>query len=101
MNALRRANLMTTASSQAVVFELSGDRLVVSKESAELGSAREELPATYAGPPLTIAFNPEFWLDALKTLETDELTIEIAGSDKPAVLRQPGFVYLVLPMKVS
>ena len=101
MSALRRANLMTTASSQAVVFELSGDRVVVSKESAELGSAREELPATYAGPPLTIAFNPEFWLDALKTLETDELTIEVAGSDKPAVLRQPGFVYLVLPMKVS
>ena len=31
----------------------------------------------------------------------DELTIEVAGSDKPAVLRQPGFVYLVLPMKVS
>ena len=101
INALRRANLMTTAASQAVVFELSGNRLIVSKESAELGSAREELSATYTGNPVTIAFNPEFWLDALKTLEMDELTIEVAGPDKPAVLRQPGFTYLVLPMKVS
>ena len=101
VNALRRASLMTTAASQAVVFEVSANRLVVSKESAELGSAREELPVSYAGTPLTIAFNPEFWLDALKTLEPDELTIELSGPDRPAVLRQPGFTYLVLPMKVS
>ena len=101
INALRRASLMTTAASQAVVFEVSPNRLVVSKESAELGSAREELPVSYTGSPLTIAFNPEFWLDALKTLDTDELGIELSGPDRPAVLRQPGFTYLVLPMKVS
>jgi DNA polymerase-3 subunit beta len=101
IGALRRAGLMTTASSQAVIFELSANRLVVSKESHELGSAREELLATYTGEPLTAAFNPEFWLDALKAIESSEVTIEMAGPDKPAVIRQPGFTYLVLPMKVS
>ena len=40
MSAIRRASLMTTAISQAVVFEVSKDALIVSKESAELGSAR-------------------------------------------------------------
>ncbi len=101
MNAIRRASLMTTASSQAVVFDLADGRLIVSKESAELGSAREELPATYTGEPLTIAFNPEFWLDVLKVMDAAEVSIEVAGPDKPAVIRQPGFTYLVLPMKVS
>ena len=101
MNAVRRANLMTTATSQAVVFELAPQRLVVSKESAELGSAREELPVAYHGEPLTIAFNPEFWLDVLKALDDEELTVEIAGPDRPAVIRQAEFVYLVLPMKVA
>ena len=100
INALRRASLMTSAASQAVVFEIGPNRLVVSKESAELGSAREEMPASYSGSPLTIAFNPEFWLDALKTMDTDELAIELSGADRPAVVRQPGFTYLVLPMKV-
>ena len=101
VNATRRANLMTTATSQAVLFELSPGQLVVSKESAELGSAREELPVAYTGEPMRIAFNPEFWLDALKTLDTDEVTIEVSGADRPAVIRQPNFTYIVLPMKLT
>jgi DNA polymerase-3 subunit beta len=100
-SALRRASLMTTATSQAVVFELEPERLVVSKESAEVGSAREELPAAYHGERTTIAFNPDYWLDVLKVLEDDEVTIEMGGPERPAVIRQPQFTYLVLPMKLA
>jgi DNA polymerase III sliding clamp (beta) subunit (PCNA family) len=75
---------------------------VVSKESPELGSAREELPVAYpAGPPMAVAFNPEFWLDVLKTMGVEEVTIEVDGPDRPAVIRQPEFLYLVLPMKLT
>lgn len=101
INAIRRAGLMTTATSQAVLFELGPNRLVVSKESAELGSAREELTATYTGDAMTIAFNPEFWLDVLKVLDGEQVSIELTGPDRPAVIRQPGLVYVVLPMKVT
>ena len=101
VNAVRRASLMTTATSQAVVFELSVGRLVVSKESAELGSAREEISVGYQGEPVTIAFNPEFWLDVLKVLDGDEIAVEVAGPDRPAVIRQTGFTYIVLPMKIA
>ena len=101
MNAIRRANLMTTATSQAVLFDFGPDTLVVSKESVELGSAREELEVDYRGEPFTVAFNPEFWLDVLKTLDDEQITVEVAGPDRPAVIRQPDFVYLVLPMKVA
>lgn len=78
-SAIRRASLMTTAASQAVVFEVAAAQVTVSKESPEIGSAKEELPATYNGQPMTIAFNPEFWLDALKALEDDEVAIELAS----------------------
>jgi DNA polymerase-3 subunit beta len=101
VNAIRRANLMTSASSQAVMFELEATRLVISKESAELGSAREELPVSYDGPPMTMAFNPEFWLEALRTMDASAVTIEVNGPDRPAVIRQPDWTYLVLPMKVG
>jgi DNA polymerase-3 subunit beta len=101
LNAVRRASLMTTAASQAVVFTLGPNQLVVSKESTELGSAREEIPVTYSGEPLSAAFNPEFWLDVLKVLDLDEVAVELSGPDRPAVIRQPAFLYLVLPMKLS
>jgi len=111
-DAIRRASLMTSATSQAVVFELGKDKLVVSKESPELGSAREEIPVSYRAESLTIAFNPEFWLDVLKVLDQEKVTIEFSGPDRPAVIRLPvsngarvgpasAFIYLVLPMKVS
>ena len=101
IDAIRRASLMTTATSQAIVFELGAARLVISKESADLGSAREELEVGYSGEPITVAFNPEFWLDILKAIDDEEIVIEIAGADRPAVLRQPELLYIVLPMKVS
>ena len=99
--AIRRASLMTTATSQAVMFELSPDKLVVSKESQEVGSAREELPVEYDGELMTIAFNPEFWLDVFKTMSSDKVRVEVSGQDKPAVIREPDFLYLVLPMRIS
>ncbi len=101
IGAIRRASLMTTATSQAVVFEVAANKLVISKESAELGSAREELPATFTGQPMTIAFNPEFWLEVLKILESEDVVIEMISADKPAVIRLPQFLYIVLPMKLA
>lgn len=100
-SAIRRVSLMTSAMSQAVLVELSSGRMVVAKDSPELGSAREELDATYTGEPLTMAFNPEFWLEVLKAMDTDEVMIEVSGPEKPAVIRQPGFTYVVLPMKLG
>ena len=100
-DAIRRVSLMTTATSQAVVFEVAADRVVVSKESPELGSAREELEAAYPGAPMSVAFNPEFWLDVLRAVETEEIAIELTAPDKPAVVRLPNTVYLILPMKLS
>jgi DNA polymerase-3 subunit beta len=100
-DAIRRVSVMTTATSQAIVFEITADQIVVSKESPELGSAREEVPATYTGAAMTVAFNPEFWLDALRTLEADEVVVELTTPEKPAVIRLPDALQLILPMKLA
>ena len=112
-NAIRRASLMTTATSQAVVFDLAKDRVIVSKESPEVGSAQEELPASYTGEPMTIGFNPAYWLDVLKVLDAAEVTIEFAAPPRTAgspaegppydraAIRLPQLLYLVMAMKLS
>ena len=101
IGAIKRVSLMTTATSQAVVFEIGKETLAVSKESPELGSAREEVPIHYNGEPMSLAFNPEFWLDVLKVLHVEDVTIELSAPDKPAVVRLPQLLYIVLPMKLS
>ena len=110
MSAIRRASLMTSAASQAIVFDVAKDHVTISKESPELGSAREDIPAAYSGSPMTVAFNPEFWLEALKALSVEEISIELVSPEKPAVIRLGegarggdgvALTYVVLPMKLS
>jgi DNA polymerase III subunit beta len=112
LDAIRRASLMTSQTSQAVVFEISKNKVIVAKESSELGSSTEEIPAEYSGEPMSVAFNPEYWMDALKVLDDETITIELASADKPALVKVPyaggassegqtQFIYIVLPMKLS
>ena len=101
MEATRRAGLFTAPNSQAVRLDLSKNRLVLFKESPEFGEVREELEITYDGDNLSIAFNPSYLLDALKAVQTEEVELELTGADKPGVIRQDGFLYLVLPMQVG
>ena len=100
-DAIRRASLMTTATSQAVIFDVDENRLIVSKESPEIGSAREELAVSYSGEKMRIAFNPLFWIEAFKTIDGDEVRIELGGAERPAVIREDDFTYIVLPMKTA
>ena len=111
LGAIRRASLMTTATSQAVTLDFAKEQLVVSKESPELGSASEELEARYTGGPIRMACNPGFWIDVLKVLDSDDVAIELAtatqgvAAEAPlpdrAVIRLPHFLYLVMAMKLS
>ena len=101
VSAIRRVSLMTTTASQAVVFECASGRLTLSKDSPELGSVREELPVSYDGEATTMAFNPAFWLEVLRTFEEDDVRVELAGADRPAVIRLPEFTYVALPMKMA
>ena len=101
IEAARRASLFTAPNSQAVRLDISKNRLVLFKESPEFGEVKEEMEIVYDGDNLSIAFNPNYLLDALKAVRTDEVELELSGADKPGVIRQDGFLYMVLPMQVG
>ena len=55
----------------------------------------------YAGKELVIGFNPSYLIDVLKNLNEEKIEFEIADSEKPGVIRSNGYVYIVLPMRLS
>ena len=99
--ATRRASLFTAPNSQAVRLDVSKNRLTFFKESPEFGEVKEEVDVTYDAESLSIAFNPAYLLDVLKVVKADEVELELSGPDKPGVIRQDGFLYMVLPMQVG
>jgi len=99
--AIRRAALLSTPDYQAVKFEVFKNKLVLSKSTPDVGESREEVTMEYSGKELLIGFNPNYLSDVLKNLESEIVELEISGSEKPGVIRDEGYVYIVLPMRLS
>ena len=100
--ATRRASILTNQDSQAIKIDLFKNRMVVSKNTPDIGEAREELEVEYKGNDISIGFNPTYLIDALKNIDIDNVGFELTGPDRPGVIRTPDkFVYVVLPMQLT
>lgn len=101
--AIRRAALLTSDEARAVKLAFEGNQLVITANSPEQGEARVELPAEFEGEPVSIGFNPVFVNDALKTLTTKAVRIELQDSFRPGVLcgeDKGDFLYVVMPVSL-
>ena len=70
----------------------------------DVGQASESLDAKYEGTETTVAFNPEFLLDGLAAITSEEVLVETMDTSKPAIVRSAedgDFLYLLMPVRVS
>ena len=100
--AIRRASLWTTQESQSIKLDLVKNLLIVSKQTPELGEAREEVAAEYRGPEVSVGFNPSYLMDVLKNLSDETIELELPGPERPGVVRtKDHYTYIVLPMQLT
>jgi len=100
LHSIRRANLLATPDFQAVKFEVFNNKVVISKTTPDVGESREEIPVEYGGSELIVGFNPQFLIDVLKNIDDQLVGLELAGPDKPGVIRLENYLYLALPMRI-
>ncbi len=103
LQVIRRASLITDEKSNSVKFNFQPGQVVVSAVTPEVGEAREEMSLEYSGKPVEIAFNPNYMMDVLKSLEEEEhINIELVDSNSPGIFRTDGrFLCVIMPMKLS
>jgi DNA polymerase-3 subunit beta len=85
-------------------FAFAEGELTVAAETPEVGDASEALPAPYSGEPLEIAFNPQFLIEGLESVEGDELAMKLSSPLRPGLLQPVGredFSYLVMPIRLN
>ena len=58
-------------------------RSTVSAQTPDVGEASESLPVPFAGEPLEIGFNPEFFRDGLESAESEELILKLISPLRP------------------
>jgi DNA polymerase-3 subunit beta len=99
--ATKRAALLSTPDYQAVKLEVFKNKLVVSKSTPDIGESREEIPIEYRGKEMAIGFNPNYITDVLKNLSQETVEFELSDGEKPGVIRVGGYIYIVLPMRLT
>jgi DNA polymerase III subunit beta len=102
VQALRRAEIMTSEKANSVKLTFGKNNLAITANSPEVGEARESLAVNYKGKEMAIAFNPRYLIDALGALSEDEVFFELIDELSPGVLKINGpFLYVVMPMRLS
>ena len=82
----------------------STGELTVSAETPEIGDASEGMPCAFEGEDLVIAFNPQFFIEGIESIETEELVLRLTSPLRPGLLQQAGdedFSYLVMPIRLN
>lgn len=102
LQATRRASILTNQDSQSVKINILKDKMIITKNTPDLGEVREELDVDYKGGELAIGFNPTFLIDVLKNIEGESVRFGFTDPEKPAVIRSgEDYTYIVLPMQVA
>lgn len=102
LQALRRAEFMTSDKANSVKLTFSKNNLAIMANAPEVGEGRESLAINYPGKDISIAFNPGFLMDPLKVLDNDEVFFEISDELSPGVLKINGpFLYVLMPMRTN
>ena len=68
-----------------------------------MGKVREEVNINLRGEGIQIAFNSRYLLDVLKSMEEEEIVIELTSSVSPCVIKgknSNNAKYLVLPVRL-
>lgn len=88
IEALDRVSTVVMDSTNSVKLNIFSDKLVLSGVSRELGSATEEIEATFnALEPLEICFNSRYLLEVLREIETPQVRLLLAESNSSTIIK--------------
>ena len=102
LSAIRRAALLTTEDSKGVRMAFSKKGVVLTSRSPEAGEATINFPCKFEGADVEIGFNPNFLTEALKVVDSDEISLELTAPNRPGLLKGgPNFLYVIMPVNLQ
>ena len=104
LEVVRRVGLLAQKNAP-LRLSFSEGALDVSAQTPDVGEASESLPVPFAGEPLEIGFNPEFFRDGLESAESEELILKLISPLRPGLIQSgeegSDFLYLVMPIRLN
>ena len=88
---------------RAIKLITGKNHLVITTSSPDLGSALEELEATYNSDALEIGYNFRYLLDILSEIKGDNVQMTFSDNSSPSIVRDTAdssAIYVLMPMRV-
>jgi len=104
LDAVRRVKLLVRDPTTPVRIALRSDAIELTVITQDWGQATEEVDAKYEGAEMTVAFNPNYLIDGVEAITSDEIQLDTLDALKPATIRSTegtGYLYLLMPVRVS
>ena len=102
LSAVKRAALLMTEESKGVRLAFSKKGLVLTSQSPGAGEATVNFPCKYEGTDLEVGFNPVYLIEALKVVNSDEVSFEMVAANRPGLLKGgPDFQYVIMPVNLQ
>jgi len=101
--AIDRVSTISSEKSRAVKLMVDTDRVTLSVNSLESGSATEEIAAGYQSDVIEIGFNARYVLDIMGQVEGDSVKVSFADSSAPTLVQDISdatALYVLMPMRV-
>jgi DNA polymerase-3 subunit beta len=102
-SALERAAIMVNDKTGSVKMEFSDGNLKLYADTPDSGKSEEKVAVEYTGDDLIIAFNYKYILEALKSMDCEEVKIGLNTSLSATVFRpnnNEDFVCLIMPVQI-
>ena len=102
-SAVDRVSTISTEKSRAVKLSMDSERLVLSANSPDAGSASEEIAVTYDAPAMEIGFNSRYLMEIANQIDGESAMFELSDPAAPTIIRDPqdaSALYVLMPMRV-
>jgi DNA polymerase-3 subunit beta len=104
LDAVRRVKLLARDATTPVRIALRPNGIELTVITTDWGTATEDVDAKYEGAEMTVAFNPNYLIEGVEAVTSDEVTLDTLDALKPATLRPTegdDYLYLLMPVRVS
>jgi DNA polymerase-3 subunit beta len=103
LESLKRTNLFTEDTFNAVELSVEEKKLTLSSQNMDFGNAKDEMTINYSGGPLELGFNCRYFIDALQAMRSDTVKVYVNSDQSPCLIEgddDQGFISIIMPMKI-
>lgn len=103
LESLKRTNLFTEETFNAIQLNVKENILVLSSQNMDFGNAKDEMEISYTGDPLELGFNCRYFIDTLQVMRSEMVKAYVNSDQSPCLIEgdaDQGFISIIMPMKI-